>query len=409
MPRLAAIEVQGFRAFANWTRLELRPLTLLYGRNNAGKSSLLRLLAMLADSVGETARSALETHGPAARGARFKDLPWTGDGKPRSAFKLRLCWDGPTPCTDEFELVWLDERSRAMVRRWWLRDAAGVTQWSLEAEAYPDDEMYRPSGSAEPMRVSWSGLLPQGDHPQLCSLRERLTTLRRGVLWLDSNRPRPKRTVQSQQSAPPALEHDGANACEFLSADAKLLSAVRTWFAAPPIERDLRLKPIGDGFVSPILGSKHSIAEFHLLDAGEGMAHVLPVLVGASIVARGSGFRVFEVEEPESHLHGDTQRALIHHLATLAAAEDPPIILLETHSRALLLGLQLAVAEGVLPCERSSVVWCEQDGNGVSSLCNVEVLADGGLRGWPASALANENQMVRELLDKQDERFATGN
>lgn len=407
MLRLAAIEVQGFRAFANWTRLELRPLTLLYGRNNAGKSSLLRLLALIADSVGDGARSAIEMHGPAGRGGRFKDLPWTGDGTPREKFRIILVWerDGAPFVNDEFELAWVDDRSRANVRRLRVHDATdGRTLLEATAEPYPDDELYRIDGHA-PIRVLWEGLAPRHDeHPSFAELRTRMMTLRGSVAWLDSNRPRPERIIQDQDSAPRTLQHDGSNALDFLAADPELLRKVQAWFAAQPIGRDLRLKPVGGGYLSPYLGAPHSKAEFHLLDAGEGMSHVLPVIVAANLAGRGSGHRMLAVEEPESHLHGDTQRSLIRQLAQLAAVADPPIFLLETHSRALLLGLQLAVAKGLLPHERAQVLWCEQDALGISSLTQVEMASDGALRGWPRSALASESEMVRELLDLQDQQ-----
>ena len=47
-----AITLKNFRSFADAIRLELRPVTLLFGVNNAGKSALLRALPLLGDSVG---------------------------------------------------------------------------------------------------------------------------------------------------------------------------------------------------------------------------------------------------------------------------------------------------------------------------------------------------------------------
>lgn len=415
MVRLRAIEVRGYRAFAGWSRLELRPLTLVYGRNNAGKSSLLRLLAILADSVDDGARSALELRGHAGRGGKFKDLPWMGDGVPRSAFSVRLCWeDGGEPSSiDELELAWLDERSRAFVRELTIRDPRGQTLLSARALPYPDDERYLMAGQddeASAVSIHWSGLRPTvvdsavtaSEGVLLQALDERMRSLRRTVMWLDSNRPRPGKLVADKE-IPTTLEPDGRNALEFLAADRGLLRAVQAWFAREPIERDLRFKPAGEGYLSPMLGAANDVAEFHLLDAGEGMAHVLPVIVGAELVSRGSGHRVLAVEEPESHLHGDTQRSLAMRLAQLAATDDPPILILETHSRTLLLGVQLAVAQGVLPPERAQVLWCDQGPTGASTLSQIELSPRGGLVGWPRPALADEAELVRELLDAQHE------
>lgn len=47
----AAFTVTRFRSFAVSQEIELRPLTLLFGRNGSGKSALLRALPLIADSI----------------------------------------------------------------------------------------------------------------------------------------------------------------------------------------------------------------------------------------------------------------------------------------------------------------------------------------------------------------------
>jgi len=401
--RLVALEVHGYRAFANWSRLELRPLTLVYGRNNAGKSSMLRLLALLADSVEDGAQSAIECGGPAGRGASFRGLPWQGDGTPRASFRFRLHWsrDNTAAQTDEFVVVWSDEENIAYVRELDIHDAKGSHLFSARAQATPSDPYLVGPDFGANMAIRWTGLLPDGAHPELEHLRERLQALRRSVIWLDSNRPRPLRLTPAQGASPPRLDHDGKNALEFLAADRDLQNKVEKWFIAPPIERAFRLQQLGE-YVQPKLRSKNGVTEFHLFDTGEGMTQVLPVLVAAQLGAQRHGHRVVAVEEPESHLHGDAQRALILHLATLAAQDDPPVFLLETHSREVLLSLQLAVAQAVIPPQRCGVVWCEQRESGVSTLAQIQLTRAGELRGWPRMALGEESALVRELLDLQD-------
>ena len=72
------ITVAQFRSFRRRTTLELRPLTLLYGPNNVGKSALLRLLPLLGDSVAAGATVPLVLSGAAGRGAMFSDCIWNG-------------------------------------------------------------------------------------------------------------------------------------------------------------------------------------------------------------------------------------------------------------------------------------------------------------------------------------------
>ncbi len=60
MPQLRAIYAERYRCFYERSTLELRPLTLLYGRNNVGKSALLRLLPLLGASVEERSTAPLD-------------------------------------------------------------------------------------------------------------------------------------------------------------------------------------------------------------------------------------------------------------------------------------------------------------------------------------------------------------
>ena len=55
MPLPRTLTLANYRAFSRPTELELRPLTLLYGWNSAGKSALLRLLPLLAHSARPSA------------------------------------------------------------------------------------------------------------------------------------------------------------------------------------------------------------------------------------------------------------------------------------------------------------------------------------------------------------------
>jgi predicted ATPase len=73
-----AITLRNYRSFASPVRLELRPITLLFGINNSGKSALLRALPILADSVDPAASGPLDVESPAARGSGFQDLRWKG-------------------------------------------------------------------------------------------------------------------------------------------------------------------------------------------------------------------------------------------------------------------------------------------------------------------------------------------
>jgi predicted ATPase len=55
---LKAVEFSKYRVFEQRQRLELKPLTLLFGHNSAGKSAALRLLPILAAAAQRQRRNA---------------------------------------------------------------------------------------------------------------------------------------------------------------------------------------------------------------------------------------------------------------------------------------------------------------------------------------------------------------
>lgn len=72
---LESFALSRVHCFRSEVQVRVAPLTLVYGQNNAGKSTLLRSLALLAASVGAPkAAAALDLSGEAAGGASYRDI-----------------------------------------------------------------------------------------------------------------------------------------------------------------------------------------------------------------------------------------------------------------------------------------------------------------------------------------------
>jgi predicted ATPase len=136
---------------------------------------------------------------------------------------------------------------------------------------------------------------------------------------------------------------------------------------------------------------------------------VLPVLVAAALARTRGDAAMLAIEEPESHLHANAQQALADHLCEIAAGASPPTIVIETHSRVLMLGVQLALAEGRLPPERVRAYWIDQEGTGESIATPVDFDPHGRpLKGWPQTAFDEDQALARRLLDRQLQSRAFG-
>lgn len=50
---ITKIKFKNYKAFPDFEELELRPVTLIIGKNSSGKSSILKLIALLTSMVNE--------------------------------------------------------------------------------------------------------------------------------------------------------------------------------------------------------------------------------------------------------------------------------------------------------------------------------------------------------------------
>ena len=50
---ITKIKFKNYKAFSNLEELELRPVTFIIGKNSSGKSSILKLIALLTSMVNE--------------------------------------------------------------------------------------------------------------------------------------------------------------------------------------------------------------------------------------------------------------------------------------------------------------------------------------------------------------------
>lgn len=72
---LKEIKIKNYKAFAEETHIELRPVTVLYGKNSSGKSSLCKLIAVLSKAFSPSAQSRFPLRNDSiVLGTRYEDL-----------------------------------------------------------------------------------------------------------------------------------------------------------------------------------------------------------------------------------------------------------------------------------------------------------------------------------------------
>jgi hypothetical protein len=369
----------------------------LYGRNNAGKSALARAFAAFGASVDEKAPSPFCFPAGMRTEISGSDIAWKGEAGNYS-WMIGLGWSDGLLREARYTID-LDSDAPLrlpLIKELELRGEGGSVLWS--GQRHPDGRM-RPVSGYSGSPLNFVGLVPEHHEiPAIRELGERMRLLRSRVKWLDGVRARPPReSIQPRASVEFAC--DGSDAYLRMAGRPELVSHVGRFYMSLDPPRELELKEDSDyGYRFRLTPASTPSFRIDLGDTGEGMVQVLPVLVAAADAAREGSGAILAVEEPESHLHPDSQAALARYLCEIAAQDAPPVLVLETHSRVFLAAVQLAVAEGRLGPERVSLVWVDQNIEGRSSVTPVELSVKGHPQaGWPQIALAEDLRLASEL------------
>jgi len=335
---------------------------LVYGENNAGKSALLRLPSLLAESraPGEP--------GLALGGASFRDVQWRG--------KLDLDADP--------DLV-LGVSLGGATWRWTLRwNALSATPSLVQAQLAGND-----IGSLE----SFDGILPPSG-AVAPSARTALIEVLRGVTWLRARREAPSRSG-TPRGAVGAGWRNPEGLARQVAADARLRAGVSRWYENHARVR-VEVEPLGPDMERLTLAPLDGAFAVPFSDAGEGLQATFSVLAALEQLRENGGLLC--VEEPESHLHPRLQRALAASIVDVLVAQPKASVILETHSEIFLLSA-LTAALNKLQGGAVQLQWVSLDHAGAA---RVDAIAIDEL-GHPESdrlehAFAVMGVMRRELV-----------
>jgi hypothetical protein len=404
---LRSIAVERYRCFAGRATLELKPLTVLFGKNSAGKSALLRAVPLIAASCAGAAASRtgpLALEHPAAMGARYSDIRTQLTALNDVGFYLS--WSAGSVRDVDIglrDMTAMAGPSRQVVARFAVRDEAG--REVLRADLDPDTDRVLVGDTSE--ALTFDGFVPQSTEAKgvvqrvVSACREQMTAFSTRVDWLAPVRVSPPRSrVQRFETA--TLGPFGERITEVLAQPSAEDVLGRTKETVRSVLRlDLELvEEAGDMGLAFRSGPRLT----HVLDVGSGVPQTLPVLVRLAEVAVGRAKgRIVAIEQPEAHLHADAEARLADVIVTSVKAQvqalERPTVVLETHSENLFLSLQLAVLQKHLSPDDILIYWVSQADDG--SVVPLRHTMD--RRGvvtppWPPGVFSEDITLARRIL-----------
>ncbi len=359
------LTVGGLRTYgADPLEVDLAPLTLLFGQNSAGKSTLCSILPILQQTAQHP--ETLSLTGPMAGGSAFRSA--IHDHDLNLPMTLGLGWKG----TDHT-----------------VRSAAAEYRWDPDTARAKRNHLILGTGS-DYRTVSGSPAQFTADEAALVS---KLAVEFRDVLdrsfHLGPMRARPDRTTSLSGIGDNYVGPAGELMTELLATRPELLTQVNRW--CDELELGYRVKvlsPTSEDILATagdftVLALEDTRVEPPLLVSptavGYGIGQLLPVITQCCIDSDG----IVIIEQPEVHLHPKLQAA-VGDLLVDTVTEGRNQLLLETHSEHLILRLLRRVREGVLNVDDLAILYVDLHEDGAAFIQRLELDRSGELvDGWP--------------------------
>ncbi len=430
---LKNIQIRNFKSWKETGSIELAPITVFFGANSAGKTSLLQFLLMLKQSAESSDRSRALNLGDAYAHVdlgSFEDLIFEHD--PGNHLDFSLAWDLPQPLSvsnaqqnksDSVDSITFQARIRQIHEQPVVNSLAyqcNFTQRSPASFAFRREGI---AGSAE-YRAHADGydLIPvKDDHPLLPSptrfygfpdevfasyqnagitsdLELELERQLRRIHYLGPLRDFPRRIYSWAGEVPEHVQSSGEGTISALLAGAPRSLSTKDGGTVPFQQMIAEwLKKLGllDSFTAQRIGQHRrdyeirvrtpgSSRDVDLTDVGFGVSQVLPIVVDAFYVPPHS---TVVVEQPELHLHPRIQGELADlFVAAVQSKEDGKDravqFIIESHSEHFLQRLQRRIAEQEIAQEDVAVYFCEAGPHG-STLEKLSMNRFGEIENWP--------------------------
>lgn len=396
------LSIRGFKSLRDRVEVELRPLTLLSGRNSSGKSSLMQPLLLLKQTLeAPFDYGPLRLDGPNVHFSEAQQLFWQGKSQNDRAVEIGIAIGNKGKC--EFVFVRRDR---------------GLTLDRVEIHSDDGNGQILREGTVHQQGLFLGLLVRRKFHilaevPNLemvsgynaIMIREQIVadlTVQR-LIHVPGLRGNPERFYPSTAVGdrfpgpfPPytasVLAHWMNEKDERLVTVAEQLRALGlTWKVDARRLDDTRLELRVARTYEPQRGGTKDLV--NIADVGFGVSQVLPVLVALLVAKKGD---IVHIEQPEIHLHPAAQARLAQPLA--AAAKRGVIVVAETHSPLLLRSVQQLVADGSLPARDVALHWFRRDDDGATQVTTAELHRDGTYGDWPEDFASTEMDVDVQLL-----------
>lgn len=371
-----------YKSFKERQELELKPITILIGKNSSGKSSIIKLLKMIEQSLNSTNNIPIpfKHEGVEIGASEFRDLLYA---KRPGALAIELYEKNKTLSLE------IASGNKAT-------DQPKIIQWNWNNELelkYNDlNGKYRDIKKKSESVYSFKGIL----------LNDQLEKIELQTNYIGPIREVPDRTHNiSSYSKKSKLGYKGEETYQFLIHDylyneGKIFKQVSDWFQKNFDGCSLQLNNYGAPDYKIELTRAEGDYGVNIRDVGQGMIQALPIITSAFIDHNEPMLTI--IEQPELHLHPAAHGDIAELLAKNISKNSSYII--ETHSQNFILRLRRLVAEHKVNYNEIIIYYVETDKKG-SFLKPIKIDKLGKVNFWPPKIFSESLEEAIAIREAQ--------
>lgn len=411
---LTELKLTNFRIFDDEVTVRFRPITVLIGRNSSGKSTIIKFLLMLQQSLGAGRTQFLSPEGDLVNLGIFAELKNALTRKRNLRFELTA--KGLDPQLSSIVTSYLSEVGEFQPDRFMYKAEAIVSysvkprvvsraSYSLlddesgeviatdtwDAPAFwsgpPVPDILRPpsnsEGEAEPIEVSserqdalvhflaLQGIIEAARH-QVNAIRHITPVRAEAQRVIVASSPPIDNVGQRGENTLPHLHRmitEHPRDYDFLLPHLQRVAGI----SGVEFKTSIRPRWVSQAFAK----NKATGANVHIADYGFGVSQCLPIFVQGAIMP---AYTTLMVEQPEAQLHPTAQLEMGSYFADLWRQRQVGSVI-ETHSDNILLRLRRLVALGELDPQDISVAYFTTDATnpGKPIVKNLDINRNGSL------------------------------
>jgi len=439
----------GIKGFEDTGFIDIKPITIIIGKNSSGKSSILRFPLVLRQTFLDAAMAPLLFYGKSIDYGNYEDVIFNHDKSKPIEFYITIDSSelqnirGPGFFKENFK-----NNNQLTIRVVISQDnkTLKVNEFSVSNEKQEllsckqaDNTIIIESGgkkyNASHGELVFNKFIPDfrmfrvldNKHKNidmeqvydiLFALDYYFNLMANTIFYIGPFRKTPERFYRYTENAVQYVGSDGEFAPAILGQDLRtngnLLRTVSDWLEKN-LNFSLSVEELRGDLFKILVKDRETNAQNNLIDVGHGLSQLIPIVVQTFMrnnhyLNRNHRERFLEklniIEQPELHLHPAAQASLANLFVEAIKSNSNNCFLIETHSEHLLLRLRRYIVEEYISPNDVAIYYTEKVPNYSGlKVHKLEIDLDGKINGWPEGFFSDDYHEVLELQKAVNKRI----